>query len=64
MSSGPRGRVVSGRTGYPAEMLDRDLDLEGDLSIDSITRTEILAEPAETLGTHEERARDSRADPG
>src|SRR6202048_1135839 len=42
--------VVSERTGYPAEMLDRDLDLEADLSIDSIKRTEILGELAERLG--------------
>ena len=34
--------VVSERTGYPAEMLDPDLDLEADLSIDSIKRIEIL----------------------
>ncbi|MDQ1654825.1 MAG: hypothetical protein QOI35_4025, partial [Cryptosporangiaceae bacterium] len=36
--------VVSERTGYPPDMLDPDLDLEADLSIDSIKRTEILAE--------------------
>jgi malonyl CoA-acyl carrier protein transacylase/acyl carrier protein len=42
--------VVSERTGYPPEMLDRDLDLEADLSIDSIKRTEILGELAERLG--------------
>ncbi|MBJ8348316.1 type I polyketide synthase [Antrihabitans sp. YC2-6] len=34
--------VVSERTGYPADMLDADLDLEGDLSIDSIKRIEIF----------------------
>ncbi len=34
--------IVSERTGYPAEMLDPDLDLEADLSIDSIKRIEIL----------------------
>src|ERR1700738_5287678 len=42
--------VVSERTGYPAEMLDRDWELEADLSIDSIKRTEILGELAERLG--------------
>src|SRR5207237_3809030 len=36
--------VVSERTGYPTDMLDTDLDLEADLSIDSIKRTEILGE--------------------
>jgi hypothetical protein len=34
--------VVSERTGYPTEMLDLDLDMEGDLGIDSIKRIEIL----------------------
>ena len=34
--------IVSERTGYPPEMLGLDLDLEGDLSIDSIKRIEIL----------------------
>jgi acyl transferase domain-containing protein/NAD(P)H-dependent flavin oxidoreductase YrpB (nitropropane dioxygenase family)/NAD(P)-dependent dehydrogenase (short-subunit alcohol dehydrogenase family) len=33
--------IVSERTGYPAEMLDLDADLEGDLGIDSIKRVEI-----------------------
>ena len=42
--------VVSERTGYPPDMLDRDLDLEADLSIDSIKRTEIFGELAERLG--------------
>src|SRR5258705_9002248 len=35
--------VVAEKTGYPAEMLNLDLDLEGDLGIDSIKRVEILA---------------------
>ncbi len=34
--------IVSERTGYPAEMLDPNLDLEADLGIDSIKRVEIL----------------------
>jgi len=34
--------IVSNRTGYPPDMLDLDLDLEADLSIDSIKRIEIL----------------------
>ena len=42
--------IVSNRTGYPADMLDPDLDLEADLSIDSIKRTEILGELAEQVG--------------
>jgi acyl transferase domain-containing protein/NAD(P)H-dependent flavin oxidoreductase YrpB (nitropropane dioxygenase family)/NAD(P)-dependent dehydrogenase (short-subunit alcohol dehydrogenase family) len=35
-------QIVSGRTGYPSEMLDLDLDLEADLGIDSIKRVEIV----------------------
>ncbi len=41
--------IVSERTGYPLEMLDLDLDLEADLSIDSIKRIEILGAVAERL---------------
>jgi acyl carrier protein len=35
--------VVSELTGYPAEMLDLDADLESDLGVDSIKRVEILS---------------------
>lgn len=35
--------VLSEKTGYPAEMLTRELDLERDLGVDSIKRVEILA---------------------
>ncbi|TNE86849.1 MAG: SDR family NAD(P)-dependent oxidoreductase [Deltaproteobacteria bacterium] len=42
--------IVSDRTGYPAEMLDLDLDLEADLSIDSIKRIEILGVLSDELG--------------
>ncbi len=35
---------ISHRTGYPREMLGPDLDLEGDLGIDSIKRVEILGD--------------------
>ncbi|MFO1323269.1 MAG: SDR family NAD(P)-dependent oxidoreductase [Burkholderiales bacterium] len=41
--------IVAQRTGYPLEMLDLDLDLEADLSIDSIKRVEILGAVAEQL---------------
>ena len=34
--------IVADKTGYPAEMLDSTLDLEADLSVDSIKRIEIL----------------------
>ncbi len=36
--------LVTKRTGYPAEMLGLDLDMEADLGIDSIKRVEILGE--------------------
>jgi NAD(P)-dependent dehydrogenase (short-subunit alcohol dehydrogenase family)/acyl carrier protein len=42
--------IVSERTGYPADTLGVDLDLEADLSIDSIKRIEIIGELAERLG--------------
>jgi malonyl CoA-acyl carrier protein transacylase/NAD(P)-dependent dehydrogenase (short-subunit alcohol dehydrogenase family)/acyl carrier protein len=42
--------VVADRTGYPADMLDLDLDLEADLSIDSIKRIEIIGELSERIG--------------
>ena len=35
--------VVADKTGYPVEMLNLEMDLEGDLGIDSIKRVEILA---------------------
>ncbi len=34
--------IVCDRTGYPRDMLDLNLDLEADLGIDSIKRTEII----------------------
>jgi acyl carrier protein len=34
--------IVSEKTGYPAEMLELEMDLEADLGIDSIKRVEIL----------------------
>ncbi|MGW6442012.1 SDR family oxidoreductase [Lentzea sp. NPDC055074] len=43
-------RTISVRTGYPAEMLQPGLDLEADLSIDSIKRTEIVGELVAELG--------------
>jgi len=42
--------VVSDRTGYPRDMLDPTLDLEAELSIDSIKRLEIVAELVRDLG--------------
>ena len=34
--------TVSEKTGYPAEMLDLDLDLEADLGIDTVKQAELL----------------------
>ncbi len=42
--------VISERTGYPVDLLDVDLDLEADLSIDSIKRAEVAGEVAARLG--------------
>ena len=42
--------IIGERTGYPIDMIEPDLDLEADLSIDSIKRTEILGELAIRLG--------------
>ncbi|MFF1612491.1 SDR family NAD(P)-dependent oxidoreductase [Amycolatopsis sp. NPDC058278] len=38
--------VIGERTGYPVEMIEPDLDLEADLSVDSIKRAEIAGELA------------------
>ena len=42
--------VVAERTGYPVEMIEPGLDLEADLSVDSIKRAEIAGELASRLG--------------
>jgi acyl transferase domain-containing protein/NAD(P)H-dependent flavin oxidoreductase YrpB (nitropropane dioxygenase family) len=42
--------VISERTGYPAELIELDLDLEADLSVDSIKRAEVAGEVANRLG--------------
>ncbi len=42
-------RVVAEKTGYPADMLTLDMDLEADLGIDSIKRVEILASVEEAM---------------
>ncbi|MFD0345550.1 SDR family oxidoreductase [Kitasatospora aburaviensis] len=42
--------VIGERTGYPADMIEPELDLEADLSIDSIKRTEIVGLLARRLG--------------
>ncbi|WP_260478707.1 type I polyketide synthase [Kibdelosporangium aridum] len=43
-------QVVAERTGYPEEMIEPGLDLEADLSVDSIKRTEVAAELVSRVG--------------
>jgi acyl transferase domain-containing protein/NAD(P)H-dependent flavin oxidoreductase YrpB (nitropropane dioxygenase family) len=42
--------VIGERTGYPQELIEPDLDLEADLSVDSIKRAEVAGEVAQRLG--------------
>ncbi|MGW7491700.1 SDR family NAD(P)-dependent oxidoreductase [Streptomyces sp. NPDC054786] len=42
--------IIHTRTGYPHEMLDAGLDLEADLSVDSIKRVEIIGALADRVG--------------
>ena len=35
--------IVAGKTGYPKDMLDLDLDLEADLGVDTVKQAEMLA---------------------
>ncbi|MEV8531483.1 SDR family NAD(P)-dependent oxidoreductase [Streptomyces sp. NPDC051211] len=42
--------IVHTRTGYPLDMLEPGLDLEADLSIDSIKRVEIIGALADRIG--------------
>ncbi|MER5733601.1 SDR family NAD(P)-dependent oxidoreductase [Streptomyces sp. NPDC002138] len=42
--------IVHRRTGYPLDMLDPELDLEADLSVDSIKRVEIIGALADRIG--------------
>ncbi|WP_346179442.1 SDR family oxidoreductase [Streptomyces cuspidosporus] len=41
--------VIGERTGYPVDMIEPDLDLEADLSVDSIKRAEIAGQLARRL---------------
>ncbi len=53
--------IVSERTGYPENVLDIDLDLEADLSIDSIKRLEIVGDLSERLGQDQSLAKQDGA---
>ncbi|MGW6844785.1 SDR family NAD(P)-dependent oxidoreductase [Streptomyces sp. NPDC054958] len=48
--------IVHIRTGYPRDMLDPELDLEADLSIDSIKRVEIIGALADRIGLPQDPA--------
>ena len=52
-SEDPIGRIVLGvvsdKTGYPADMLELDLDLEADLGIDTVKQAEVFAQVRETF---------------
>jgi NAD(P)-dependent dehydrogenase (short-subunit alcohol dehydrogenase family)/acyl carrier protein len=50
--------IVSEKTGYPAEMLELDLDLEADLGIDTVKQAELFAAVREHYGI--ERREDLR----
>ncbi|BAV04110.1 Acyl transferase domain-containing protein [Filimonas lacunae] len=49
-------QIVSDKTGYPQEMLGMEMDLEADLSIDSIKRMEIIGELKNRLGSFAQAA--------
>src|SRR4029077_11833630 len=42
--------LVAEKTGYPADMLDLDLDLEADLGVDSVKQAEVFAAVREAYG--------------
>ena len=42
--------VVAEMTGYPAELLDPDLDLEADLGVDTVKQAEVFAAVREHYG--------------
>ncbi|WP_189611975.1 type I polyketide synthase [Saccharospirillum salsuginis] len=48
--------LICERTGYPAEMLDPELDLEADLGIDSIKRVELLSDIGDQIGLNTGRS--------
>ena len=43
-------QIVSEMTGYPADLLDLDLDLEADLGIDTVKQAEMFAAVREQFG--------------
>ena len=49
--------IVAEQTGYPADMLDPDLDLEADLGIDTVKQAEMFAAIRERLRDRARRRR-------
>ena len=47
-------RIVAQMTGYPADLLDPDLDLEADLGVDTVKQAEVFA----AVRTHYQLERD------
>ncbi len=43
-------KLIAEKTGYPADMLDPDLDLEADLGIDTVKQAELFAEVRNAYG--------------
>ena len=52
---------IAERTGYPREVLQLEMDLEGDLGIDSIKRVEIIAALGEKLAVFQNAGQDQLA---
>ncbi|MEM9340429.1 MAG: beta-ketoacyl synthase N-terminal-like domain-containing protein, partial [Bacteroidota bacterium] len=55
-------KVITEKTGYPREMLGENMDLEADLSIDSIKRMEIIGELRDLLGGFSSAERSAEGD--
>ncbi len=55
--------LVAEKTGYPADMLDLDLDLEADLGIDTVKQAEIFAAIREQYGIPRDASRKLREYP-
>ncbi|GAA1710370.1 hypothetical protein GCM10009765_69610 [Fodinicola feengrottensis] len=54
--------LIGERTGYPLEMIEPDVDLEADLSVDSIKRAEISGELLATFASPDLRFADADVD--
>ena len=48
--------IVSEMTGYPADLLDLDLDLEADLGVDTVKQAEVFAAVRERFGVERDES--------